>query len=105
LVEKVNALIRVHENGAECCRQAEISLTVQKHSLPQNHSLLAIRHSPSFNQSLIAIRYSPPFLRLGGSLALSIHSVPRPTPLVPLKVGAQVLRHQLRVKTRSMSCL
>jgi hypothetical protein len=22
LVEKVNALIRVHENGAECCRQA-----------------------------------------------------------------------------------
>jgi hypothetical protein len=60
LIEKVNALIRVHENGAECCRQAEISLTVQKHSLPQNHSLLAIRHS------LLAVFLSMPLASVSG---------------------------------------
>ncbi|MFA0746668.1 hypothetical protein, partial [Fervidibacter sp.] len=46
---------------------------------------LAIRHSP------FAIRYSPFAarcrFRLGSILALPIHSVPRPTPLVPLQVG------------------
>jgi len=42
---------------------------------------------------------------LGRSLALPIFPVPRPTTLVPLKVGAQFLRHQLWVETRSVDCL
>ncbi len=50
------------------------------------YSPFAIRHSPLFRQEP-----RPPFV-----------PVPRPTTLVPLKVGTQYLRHQLRVKTRSM---
>jgi hypothetical protein len=46
--------------------------------------------------SLFATRHSLPF-RLGRSLALPFFP-----PLVPLKVGAHVLRHQLRTKVRSM---
>jgi hypothetical protein len=33
-----------------------------------------------------------------------IFLVPRPTPLVPLKVSTYALRHQLRAKAHSMDC-
>ena len=61
----------------------------------------------SQNQVLpTVIRYSPLAIRFlfGSAGASPSHfvPVPRPTPLVPLKFGAQFLRHQLRVKTRSM---
>jgi hypothetical protein len=45
-----------------------------------------IKPFTSTRHSLLAIRCR---FRLGRSLALPIHSVPRPTTLVPLKVGAQ----------------
>jgi len=67
-------------------------------------------------QSLFAIRYPLPSRpadlptsrladKFGSALASPSHfvPVPRPTPLVPLKFGAKVFRHQLRVKTRSMN--
>jgi len=46
-------------------------------ALQKNHPPVANRQSP------FAVHYSLPF-RLGKSLALPFHSVPRPTPLVPL---------------------
>ncbi|MFA0744573.1 MAG: hypothetical protein LASZOEIN_001366, partial [Candidatus Fervidibacter sp.] len=74
-----------------------------RYSLPFYQSLIASRHSP------FTIRYSPFAIRrrsrFGRNLALPLHSVPRPTPLVPLKVGTQFLRHQLRTEVRSMDDL
>ncbi len=56
----------------------------------------------TIRQSLFSIR-----CRFGSAGASPSHfaPVPRPTTLVPLWVGAQFLRHQLRVETRSMDCL
>jgi hypothetical protein len=59
-------------------------------------------------QSLFATRRSlfATRRRFGSAGASPSHfvfrSIPPPTPLVPLKVGAQFLRHQLQVETRSM---
>ncbi len=73
------------------------ALPSRKKPIANRQSLFAVHYS------LFAIRYSLSFW-LGSSLALPFHSalVPRPTPLVPLKVGAQVLHHQLRTEVRSM---
>jgi len=59
------------------------------------HLLLAIRRYSTSRQSLVANR-----CRLGSAGASPSHfvPVPRPTTIVPLKFGAQFLRHQLRVK-------
>jgi hypothetical protein len=48
----------------------------------------ALPSRKTIRHSLFAIGYSPSF-RLGRSLVLPFFPVPRPTPLVPLKVGAQ----------------
>jgi hypothetical protein len=59
-------------------------------ALQKNHSPFAIRH---WLLSVVSARQDP---------RPPIFPVPRPTPLVPLKVGAQRSRHQLRTKVRSM---
>jgi len=69
----------------------------------QSRLLFATRHSLLAAVLPVATRHSP----LAAVLARQeprppIFPVPRPTTLVPLKVGAHFLRHQLRVKTRSM---
>jgi hypothetical protein len=68
------------------------------------YSPLAIRYSLPFYQSLFAIRCH--FGSAGASPSHFVPSpVPRPTPFVPLKVGAQFFRHQLRTEVRSMDDL
>ncbi len=74
---------------------------VQEHCptklLAIHYSLFAVRYLP------FTIRHSLSF-RLGRRLVFPIFPVPRPTTLVPLKVGAQFLRYQLWTKACSMFC-
>jgi|GEM_PF-1028528 len=66
---------------------------VREHCPPEK--LFSTRHSPfTIRQSPFAIHQSLPFLA---------RQEPRPPKISPIKVGAQMLRHQLRVKTRSMN--
>jgi len=66
---------------------------------------VANRQSPlAVHYSLLAIRYSPSF-SVRQEPRPPIFPVPRPTPLVQLKVGAQFFRHQLRTEVRSMDDL
>gem|GEM_PF-3506491 len=73
------------------CREKNFS-AVQEHCPPEkNHSLFATR------RSLFATRHSP-------IAVASARQEPRSPKISPTKVGAQILRHQLRTKVHSMVC-